>query len=167
MFILDFIVSHPVLLAIAVLAVIVVMLTSFRIAQQYERALVFRFGRYIDTRGPGLFWMIPLGIDRAIKVDMRVFTGEPGREYRETLQSSGEAAAAGGVTSFVAMPDTLPVIDDGALIDYNVRAERMGWLPSAPQLQLNPLMVAAKAATQGMEPKDYVAQELKSGSLRL
>jgi dihydroorotase len=54
-------------------------------------------------------------------IDMRVFTGEPGREYRETLQSAGEAAAAGGVTSFVAMPDTQPVIDDGALIDYLTR----------------------------------------------
>lgn len=51
-------------------------------------------------------------------IDMRVFTGEPGREYRETLQSAGDAAAAGGVTSFVAMPDTQPVIDDGALIDF-------------------------------------------------
>lgn len=51
-------------------------------------------------------------------IDMRVFTGEPGREYRETLQSAGEAAAAGGVTSFVAMPDTVPAIDDGALIDF-------------------------------------------------
>src|SRR5690606_13111764 len=54
-------------------------------------------------------------------IDMRVFTGEPGREYRETLQSAGEAAAAGGVTSFVAMPDTQPVMDDGALIDYLTR----------------------------------------------
>lgn len=51
-------------------------------------------------------------------IDMRVFTGEPGREYRETLQSAGEAAAAGGVTSFVTMPDTQPIIDDGALIDF-------------------------------------------------
>ena len=54
-------------------------------------------------------------------IDMRVFTGEPGREYRETLQSAGDAAAAGGVTSFLAMPDTQPVIDDGALIDYLTR----------------------------------------------
>ncbi len=54
-------------------------------------------------------------------IDMRVFTGEPGHEYRETLQSAGEAAAAGGVTSFVAMPDTVPAIDDGALIDYLCR----------------------------------------------
>ena len=51
-------------------------------------------------------------------IDLRVFTGEPGHEYRETLASAGEAAAAGGVTSFLAMPDTQPAIDDGALIDY-------------------------------------------------
>ena len=38
-------------------------------------------------------------------IDMRVFTGEPGFEYRETLKSASEAAAAGGVTSFVMMPD--------------------------------------------------------------
>ena len=38
---------------------------------------------------------------------------------------------------------------DGALIDYNVRAERMGWLPSAPQLETNPLKIAAKAAAKG------------------
>jgi len=57
-------------------------------------------------------------------IDMRVFTGEPGREYRETLASAGEAAAAGGVTSFVAMPDTQPAIDDGALVDFIVRRAR-------------------------------------------
>jgi len=56
---------------------------------------------------------------------------------------------------------------DGAIIDYNVRAERMGWLPSAPQLETNPLTVAARAAAKGMEPKDYVAQALKSGELKL
>jgi nitrate reductase alpha subunit len=56
---------------------------------------------------------------------------------------------------------------DGALIDYNVRAERMGWLPSAPQLRDNPLTVAAKAAAAGKEPKDYVAAALKSGELTL
>ena len=54
-------------------------------------------------------------------IDMRVFTGEPGKEYRETLQSAGEAAAAGGITSFVMMPDTTPVVDDGALVDFLIR----------------------------------------------
>ena len=56
---------------------------------------------------------------------------------------------------------------DGALIDYNVRAERMGWLPSAPQLKQNPLEVAKKARPPGMEPKDYVAKALKSGELQM
>ena len=55
----------------------------------------------------------------------------------------------------------------GSLIDFNVRAERMGWLPSAPQLQANPLDIAGKAAEAGVEPKDYVATRLKSGELRL
>lgn len=56
---------------------------------------------------------------------------------------------------------------DGAIIDYNIRAERMGWLPSAPQLEQNPLGIAAKAKAAGLEPKDYVARSLKSGELRM
>ena len=56
---------------------------------------------------------------------------------------------------------------DGVLIDYNVRAERMGWLPSAPQLETNPLEVAKRAAGSGMEVKDYVTSALKSGELQL
>ncbi len=57
-------------------------------------------------------------------IDMRVFTGEPGHEYRETLATAGKAAAAGGVTSFVLMPDTDPAIDDGALVDFIFRRAR-------------------------------------------
>jgi len=56
---------------------------------------------------------------------------------------------------------------DGTMIDYNVRAERMGWLPSAPQLQTNPLSIAASAKAQGMEPVDYVIKSLKSGELEM
>lgn len=51
-------------------------------------------------------------------IDLRVFTGEPGAEHRETLASAAESAAAGGVTSFVTMPTTDPVIDDAALVDF-------------------------------------------------
>ncbi|MCB1507537.1 MAG: dihydroorotase [Hyphomicrobiaceae bacterium] len=54
-------------------------------------------------------------------VDMRVFTGEPGAEHRETLSSAGDAAAAGGVTTLVLMPDAEPVIDDIALVDFIAR----------------------------------------------
>ena len=51
-------------------------------------------------------------------VDMRVFTGEPGTEYRETLASASRAAAAGGVTTMIVMPNTKPVIDDAAIVDF-------------------------------------------------
>ena len=57
-------------------------------------------------------------------VDMRVFTGEPGNEHRETLATASEAAAAGGVTTFCCMPDTDPVIDDIALVDFIRRRAR-------------------------------------------
>ena len=56
---------------------------------------------------------------------------------------------------------------DGAIIDFNIRAERMGWLPSAPQLETNPLQVAKDAKAAGMAAKDYVAQSLKSGKLKM
>ena len=55
----------------------------------------------------------------------------------------------------------------GSMIDYNVRAERMGWLPSAPQLQTHPMQVLKDAQTAGLDPKDYVVQSLKDGSLKL
>jgi dihydroorotase len=51
-------------------------------------------------------------------IDMRVFTGEPGSEHRETLASASDAAAAGGVTTIVTMPNTDPVIDEAALVDF-------------------------------------------------
>ncbi|MFB1117812.1 nitrate reductase subunit alpha [Dickeya dadantii] len=54
----------------------------------------------------------------------------------------------------------------GSLIDFNVRAERMGWLPSAPQLGANPLRIAEQAAAAGMSPQDYTVAELKAGRLR-
>ncbi|TWB54963.1 dihydroorotase [Rhizobium sp. ERR 922] len=51
-------------------------------------------------------------------VDARVHVGEPGGEHRETIASASRAAAAGGVTSFIMMPDTDPVIDDIALVEF-------------------------------------------------
>jgi len=71
--------------------------------------------RVVDCRGhllcPGL-------------VDMQVFTGEPGLEHRETLKTASHAAAAGGVTTIVVMPDTEPVIDQVALVDFIQRRAR-------------------------------------------
>ena len=45
-------------------------------------------------------------------IDMHVFTGEPGEDHKETLASAGRAAAAGGVTTIIVMPDTRPVLDE-------------------------------------------------------
>ncbi|PWE52832.1 dihydroorotase [Metarhizobium album] len=57
-------------------------------------------------------------------VDARVYVGEPGAEHRETIASASRAAAAGGVTSFIMMPDTDPVIDDIALVEFVLRTAR-------------------------------------------
>ncbi len=57
-------------------------------------------------------------------VDMRAFVGEPGAEYRETIASASQAAAAGGVTTIVCQPDTSPVIDDPAIVDFVLRRAR-------------------------------------------
>lgn len=55
----------------------------------------------------------------------------------------------------------------GSLIDFNVRAERMGWLPSAPQFEANSLKLAREAEAAGLDPKDYVLNELATGRLKL
>ena len=57
-------------------------------------------------------------------VDMRAFVGEPGAASRETLASASQAAAAGGVTTIVCQPDTSPVIDDPATVDFVLRRAR-------------------------------------------
>ncbi|MGH6859357.1 MAG: dihydroorotase [Phyllobacterium sp.] len=57
-------------------------------------------------------------------VDARVFIGEPGAEHRETIASASHAAAAGGVTSMIMMPDTDPVIDNVALVEFVRRTAR-------------------------------------------
>jgi regulator of protease activity HflC (stomatin/prohibitin superfamily) len=66
---------------IAVLAVVVVLalvaiFSSLRIAAEYERGVVFRLGRLIGLKGPGLFFIIPFGIDRLVKIDLRTITLE-------------------------------------------------------------------------------------------
>ena len=57
-------------------------------------------------------------------IDLRVKTGEPGAEPKETLKSAARAAAAGGVTSMVLQPDTDPTVDDPAMVDFILRRTR-------------------------------------------
>lgn len=57
-------------------------------------------------------------------IDAQVFTGEPGGEHRETLKTASQSAAAGGVTTIIVMPDTQPVLDQVALVDFIQRRAR-------------------------------------------
>jgi dihydroorotase len=57
-------------------------------------------------------------------VDMRVFVGEPGYEYKENFRTLSDAAIAGGVTSVVSMPNTDPVIDNVSMVDFLKRRGR-------------------------------------------
>ena len=57
-------------------------------------------------------------------VDMRVQLREPGEEHKETIQTAAEAASAGGVTAMVCLPNTDPVIDDVAGVEYIARRAR-------------------------------------------
>ena len=83
--------------------------------------------------------------------------------YAHTDQWRYETLAASEILS-----PTAPEGDwDASLIDYNIRAERMGWLPSAPQLRTNPLEVAKAAKAAGQEPREFVAEALKAGRLEM
>lgn len=57
-------------------------------------------------------------------VDMRAFVGEPGASHRETFASASQAAAAGGITTIVCQPNTSPVIDNSATVDFVMRRAR-------------------------------------------
>src|SRR6476620_9745106 len=68
---------------VIILPLIVILLTGVRIAQEYQRGVVFRLGRYKALRGPGLYWIIPIGIERAVTIDIRTRTVSA--EQQETI----------------------------------------------------------------------------------
>ncbi len=78
-------------------------------------------------------------------VDMRVHMGEPGAEYRETLKTLSAAAAAGGVTTVITMPDTDPVVDEAAIVDFVLRRARATGI-----VRIHP----AAALTKGLAGKE-------------
>lgn len=78
-------------------------------------------------------------------VDSRVFIGEPGGEHRETIASASAAAAAGGVTSVIMMPDTDPAIDSVALVEFVLRTAR-----ETAKVNIHP----AAAITKGFQGKE-------------
>src|ERR1700734_929303 len=67
----------------ALVVLFVLALTGLRVAQEYERGVIFRLGRFRGLRGPGLYWIIPLNIERAVRVDIRTRTVSA--EQQETI----------------------------------------------------------------------------------
>ena len=59
------------------------LISGLRIAREYERGVIFRLGRCVGIRGPGLYWIIPLGIEQSMVVDIRVRT--VAAEQQETI----------------------------------------------------------------------------------
>ncbi|MEO5374309.1 MAG: dihydroorotase [Alphaproteobacteria bacterium] len=78
-------------------------------------------------------------------VDMRMQLREPGDEHMETLKLAGQAAVAGGVTSMVCLPNTRPVIDDGAILEFVARRARQVGLAK---------VYAYGAATKGLKGEE-------------
>lgn len=64
-------------------ALVVVLLSGLRVAQEYQRGVVFRLGRFQSVRGPGLYWIIPLMIERSVTIDIRTRTVSA--EQQETI----------------------------------------------------------------------------------
>jgi regulator of protease activity HflC (stomatin/prohibitin superfamily) len=72
---------------ITVSVAIAILLSGLRIAQEYQRGVVFRLGRYVGLRGPGLYWIIPLGIERSVTIDIRTRTVSAERQETITRDS--------------------------------------------------------------------------------
>jgi regulator of protease activity HflC (stomatin/prohibitin superfamily) len=68
---------------IVVIVLVLLAISGVRIAQEYERGVVFRLGRFKGLRGPGIYWIIPLGIERSVTVDIRTRTVSA--EQQETI----------------------------------------------------------------------------------
>ena len=73
----------PLMLYVIRAVLLILFLSGLRISQEYQRGVVFRLGRYKGLRGPGLFWIIPLGIERAVIIDIRTKTVSA--EQQETI----------------------------------------------------------------------------------
>ena len=72
---------------IALIVVVAVLLSGLRIAQEYQRGVILRLGRYVGLRGPGLYWIAPLGIERATTIDVRTLTVSAERQETITRDS--------------------------------------------------------------------------------
>ena len=90
------------------LGLLVVATSAFKIAKEYERGVVFRLGRLIPLRGPGLFFIFPFGIDRVTIVDLRVITLEVAQQ--EVITSDNVTVKVNAVIFFQVMDATAAIV---------------------------------------------------------
>lgn len=84
-------------------------------------------------------------------VDIRALLGEPGEEHKETLASAGRAATAGGITSIVCLPNTVPVIDDMSVVEFVARrARKLGLSKVYPYAAVTKGAEGAELAEMGL-----------------
>jgi regulator of protease activity HflC (stomatin/prohibitin superfamily) len=97
------------LAGIAVIALVFVLLSGIRVAAEYQRGVIFRLGRYVGLRGPGLYWIIPLGIDRAVRIDIRTRTVSA--EQQETITRDSVTIRVNAVLWYRVLDPAKSVID--------------------------------------------------------
>lgn len=92
-----------------VLGIVAVLLSGLRIANEYERAVVFTLGRLTGLKGPGLYWLIPLGIQQQRKVDLRTNTVDV--ERQETITKDSVTIKVNAVLWFKIMDPVKSVVE--------------------------------------------------------
>ncbi len=95
-----------------VFVLLLIAITGIRIAQEYERSVIFRFGRYVGIRGPGLYWLIPL-IESQRKIDIRTETVAV--ERQETITKDSVTAKVDAVLWYKIVDPSKAVI---SVADY-------------------------------------------------
>jgi dihydroorotase len=118
-------------------------------------ALLLRDGRIVSLTGAPADDALRLDAAGACLapglVDMRAQLGEPGHEHRETIASAALAAAAGGITTLCALPDTEPCVDDPALVQFMARrGEATGSLSILPYAAATKGLKGAELAEYGL-----------------
>lgn len=110
---------------IAIVVILIIAASGIRIAQEYERAVVFRLGRFIAIRGPGIYYLIPL-IDRQQKVDQRTTTVN--LEQQETITKDSVTIKVNAVLWFRIVDASKAILEvaayDQAVYQFSVTALR-------------------------------------------
>src|SRR5258708_22801004 len=109
-----------VIVVAAIFLVLVLAPSSIRVTREYERGVVFRLGRLIGLKGPGLFLIFPFGIDRLTKVDLRVITLEV--PPQEVITSDNVTVKANAVIFFQVLDARLAI---NAVYNYGMATSQI------------------------------------------